>query len=226
MHALVTGGSGFLGRYIVEQLLQRDNQVRIFSRGKYPELQHLGAEIIQGDIRNAVAVGDACRGIDCVFHTAALAGVSMNAKPFYEINLEGTRNVIAGCLNHRVGRLVYTSSPSVVFAGEDQCGVDESLPANLDWLQANRCYYSASKLLAEQEVLSQKTTTHIAACALRPHLIWGPRDNHLIPRLINRARKDGCDELEKERTSSTSPTSRMQRRPIYKPLMPWQTHTL
>ena len=190
----------FLGRYIVEQLLARGDRVRVFSRGAYPDLQSLGVEVVQGDIRDSLAVADACREIDCVFHVAAMAGVGVFPGKFYEINEAGTRHVVAGCVQHHVGRLVLTSSPSVVFAGEDQCGVDESHPANLEWLIANRCHYSASKLLAEREVLLgnaapgataglPSSAKPLATCALRPHLIWGPRDNHLIPRLIERARR-------------------------------------
>lgn len=194
MHALVTGGGGFLGRYIVEQLLERGDRVRVFSRGDYPDLRAIGVEVVQGDIRDACAVADACRGIDCVFHVAAMAGVGVFPKKFYEINEAGTRHVVAGCVRNHVGRLVLTSSPSVVFAGEDQCGIDPSHPANLEWLIANRCHYSASKLLAEREVLlgtagQASSAEALATCALRPHLIWGPRDNHLIPRLIDRARR-------------------------------------
>jgi nucleoside-diphosphate-sugar epimerase len=82
---------------------------------------------------------------------------------------------------------VYTSSPSVVFAGRDQCGVDESMPYDFAWMRANKAYYSESKACAEQAVLAANGHG-VKTCALRPHLIWGPGDTHLIPRLIERAR--------------------------------------
>jgi nucleoside-diphosphate-sugar epimerase len=190
MHALVTGGGGFLGRYIVEALVARGDQVRSFGRGEYPELLALGVEVIRGDIRDAAAIAAACSGIDCVFHTAARPGIDLNWRLFDQVNRLGTMAVILGCRQASVRRLVYTSSPSVTFAGEDQCGIDETTQtgkATIDWLKSNRAYYSLTKLLAEQEALAANGES-LRTCALRPHLIWGPRDSHLIPRLIERAR--------------------------------------
>jgi nucleoside-diphosphate-sugar epimerase len=83
-----------------------------------------------------------------------------------------------------VGRLVFTSSPSVTFQCEDQRNVDETAPYAKRWL----CHYAHSKALAEQFVLSVNGVDGLLTCALRPHLIWGPRDRHLIPQLFERAR--------------------------------------
>jgi nucleoside-diphosphate-sugar epimerase len=187
MHNLVTGGGGFLGRAIVEQLLTRGDQVRSFGRGDYPELTSLGVQVVRGDIRDSVAVSEACQGMDIVFHAAAIAGIGGPWSRFYEANFVGTLNVLDACRAQDVPRLVYTSSPSVTFAGRDQCGVNEeqALP-DLNWLAANNCHYSRSKALAEAAVLTANSD-QLATCALRPHLIWGPRDQHLIPRLIARA---------------------------------------
>jgi 2-alkyl-3-oxoalkanoate reductase len=183
MHALVTGAGGFLGRYIVEQLLARGDRIRTFARHRYPELDALGAESIQGDIQDTAAIEHACEGIDVVFHVAAVAGIWGPWRHYHGINTLGTANVIAACRKCRVGRLVYTSSPSVTFAGRDQCGVDESAPYPTRWL----AHYPHSKALAEQLVLAANTS-ELVTCALRPHLVWGPRDQHLVPRLIERAR--------------------------------------
>jgi nucleoside-diphosphate-sugar epimerase len=111
----------------------------------------------------------------------------MNRRRYDEVNRQGTLNVLAACRKAGVSRLVYTSSPSVVFAGGDQRGVDESLSPNLGWLAKHRAYYSLSKAQAEQTVLAAHGD-ELRTSALRPHLIWGPRDSHLIPRLIARAR--------------------------------------
>jgi 2-alkyl-3-oxoalkanoate reductase len=189
MHALVTGGGGFLGRYIVEQLLARGDRVRSFGRGAYPELEAMGVEVVRGDITDCRAVVDACQGVDCVFHTAARAGVGGVLKDYERPNVTGTVWVITGCRVHYVPRLVYTSSPSVTFAGEDQRGIDESVPKSITWMQKNAAHYSCSKALAEIVVLHGFHSRPTQACALRPHLIWGPRDAHLIPRLIDRARR-------------------------------------
>jgi 2-alkyl-3-oxoalkanoate reductase len=188
MKALVTGGGGFLGRAIVDQLLARGDQVRSFGRGEYPELTALGVEVMRGDLKDVAVIGAACKGMDCVFHAAAIAGIGGPWSRFYEANVVGTQNVIDACRAQNVPRLVYTSSPSVTFAGRDQCGVNEeqALP-DLSWLATNNCHYSRSKALAEAAVLLSNNS-QLATCALRPHLIWGPRDQHLIPRLIARAR--------------------------------------
>jgi nucleoside-diphosphate-sugar epimerase len=189
MHTLVTGGGGFLGRYIVEQLVARGDQVRSFGRGEYPELTALGVEVVRGDVRDREAVAAACRGIECAIHTAAVAGIGGPWRRFREINVRGTENVLAACRIQGVSRLVFTGSPSTVFAGEDQCGVNESAPYGLEWLERHGAHYSRSKALAEQLVLGADEPGCLATCSLRPHLIWGPRDAHLIPRLIARARR-------------------------------------
>jgi nucleoside-diphosphate-sugar epimerase len=140
---------------------------------------------MRGDLRDRRAVVEACRGMHVVFHVAALPGIWGRWEDFYQTNAVGTRHVIEGCRAHDVGKLIFTSSPSVTFDGKDQEGVDESAPYPSRWL----CHYPHSKALAEQEVLAANGTEGLSTCALRPHLIWGPRDRHLIPRLVDRARR-------------------------------------
>lgn len=183
MQTLVTGGGGFLGLYIVEQLLAAGHAVRVFCRGEYPALQRPGVEVVRGDLQDAAAVSDACRGMESVFHTAAVPGVWGPWSRYYNTNTLGTLHVLAGCQRHGVRRLIYTSSPSVVFDGDDHVNADESLPCPQRWL----CHYPHSKALAEQAVLAANQPEQLRTIALRPHLIWGPRDNHLIPRLLSRA---------------------------------------
>lgn len=181
--ALVTGAGGFLGLYIVEQLRARGERVRALCRNRYAALDKLDVETVQADVRNAIAVAAACEGIDVVYHVAALPGVWGPWRQYYEINTLGTQHVVAGCRAQGVAKLVYTSSPSVTFAATEQCGIDESTPYPTRWL----AHYPHSKALAEQFVLSANGPD-LATCALRPHLIWGPRDPHLLPRLVARAR--------------------------------------
>jgi nucleoside-diphosphate-sugar epimerase len=182
MKALVTGGGGFLGLYIVEQLLNRGDDVRVFCRGQYDSLDQLDVEVVRGDIRDADAVTKACADIESVFHVAAIPGIWGPWERYHSINTLGTDNVIQACRSQQVSRLIYTSSPSVVFDGSDHVDADESLNYPDHWL----CHYPHSKALAEQAVL-QASSQHLKTVSLRPHLIWGPRDNHLIPRLIQRA---------------------------------------
>jgi len=184
MKALVTGGGGFLGRYITEQLATRGDQVRIFCRGDYPELREQGIEIHRGDLRDPDAVTAACADCDVVFHTAALPGIWGPWSLYYETNTRGAENVIEACRRQAVSRLVYTSSPSVVFGTAEHINADESLP----YPQKYACHYPHTKALAERAVLAANGCDGLATCALRPHLLWGPRDNHLVPRLIERAR--------------------------------------
>jgi nucleoside-diphosphate-sugar epimerase len=183
MHALVTGGGGFLGQSVVELLLARGDSVRVLARGQYPQLQQAGVDCMRGDIRDAAAVRAACAGVDVVFHVAATAGIWGPWDYFHGINVLGTQNVVDACRAQGVSRLVYTSSPSVTFDGTPQRGVDESVPYAKRWL----CHYQHTKALGEQAVLAANGGP-LATCAVRPHLIWGPRDQHLIPRLIERAR--------------------------------------
>ena len=185
MKALVTGGGGFLGRAIVEMLLGRGDQVRFMARNHYPKIEALGAEGIQGDIRDLDVVVNACMGMDAVFHTAAKAGIWGDYHEYHEINVKGTQNVMTACQRRGVGRLVYTSSPSVVFNMMDECGIDETAPYPEVWYNP----YSETKAIGEKAVLLASGKNGLLSCSLRPHLIWGPRDNHLIPRLIERARK-------------------------------------
>ena len=184
MKALVTGAGGFLGQYIVEQLLARGDSVRGVARNRYAELDRLGVEFLQGDLRDAQFASDACEGMDVVFHVAGVAGIWGSWQHFHSINTIATANIVAGCRSHRVPKLVYSSSPSVTFDGSDQKQVDESVPYPTRWL----CHYPHSKALAEQHVLESNGRDGLFSCALRPHLIWGPRDRHLIPRLLDRAR--------------------------------------
>ncbi len=184
LNVLVTGGGGFLGGAIVRRLVRRGDAVRSLSRRFYPELSSLGVEQIQGDIGNRVAVDKACTGVDLVFHVAAKPGIWGHYSDYFNTNVSGTRNVIDACLNHSISKLVYTSSPSVIFDGTNMEGVDESAP----YPKRFHAYYPQTKALAEQ-CIKAISPDRLMTIILRPHLIWGPRDNHLIPRIIAGAQK-------------------------------------
>lgn len=184
MRILVTGGGGFLGRAIAEQLLERGDRVRLFARGEYPHLAALGVECVRGDLQDAAAVDAACRKIDLVFHVAAKAGFWGSWESYYEPNVIGTRHVIAACRNQGVRKLVFTSSPSVVFDGNPQEGLDETTP----YPQRYENHYSATKAIAERMALEANRNGLLTTC-LRPHLIWGPRDTQIMPRLLALARR-------------------------------------
>lgn len=180
---LVTGAGGFLGRYIARALIARGDAVRSLSRGAYPFLDELGVDTRRGDLSDADAVADAVAGCDAVIHTAALASIWGPVDAFERTNVLGTHNVIDACRRHGVPRLVYTSTPSVVHAGGDVEGVDESAPYPTHF----HAHYPRTKALAEQAVLAAHGDG-LSTVALRPHLIWGPEDTNLLPRLIERRR--------------------------------------
>ena len=182
MKALVTGGGGFLGGAIVRKLLARGDSVRSFTRSAYPWLAELGVEQIPGDLGNPAEVRAAVVGCDVVFHVAAKAGVWGRYADYFATNVTGTRNVIDACRQAGVTRLVYTSTPSVVHTGRDLEGATESLPYAKRFLS----HYPATKALAEAAVLAANGPA-LATVALRPHLLWGPGDPHLIPRVLARA---------------------------------------
>jgi len=183
MKVLVTGGTGFLGSAIVRMLIGKGHTARSFSRGDYPHLRAAGMDIQRGDLTDMNALRQAASGCDAVIHTAAKAGVWGPAEDYVRTNVQGTRNVIQVCRELQIRRLVYTSSPSVVFSGCDEEGIDESTP----YAQRFLADYPRSKAMAEQAVLAANDPG-LATVALRPHLIWGPGDPHLVPRVLSRAR--------------------------------------
>jgi nucleoside-diphosphate-sugar epimerase len=183
MKALVTGGGGFLGQAIVRGLLKGGAAVRSFSRHAHAVLSALGVEQLQGDLADASSVSSAVQSCEVVFHVAAKPGIWGSYEEYHQPNVVGTQNVISACRRHGVRRLVYTSSPSVVFDGRDMEGADESAP----YPSRFEAHYPRTKALAEQLVRAANDA-QLATVSLRPHLIWGPGDNHLLPRLVARAR--------------------------------------
>jgi len=182
-HVFVTGAGGFLGKAICKFLRCADIKVTGFARGHYPELEGMGVDMVQGDICDAKALTNAMQGCDLVFHVASKAGVWGSKTDYFKPNVQGANHVIQACQALNVNKLVYTSTPSVTFDGVDEAGIDESQPYAKNFLN----YYGESKAQAEQLVLKANSIT-LKTVALRPHLIWGPEDPHLVPRVIERAK--------------------------------------
>jgi nucleoside-diphosphate-sugar epimerase len=183
---LVTGGGGFVGSHVVRLL--REGGVRHVSavgRREYTSARAVGARSIVADIADTPAIGAAIAGHDTVIHTAALAGVWGARAEYERMNVLGTENVIAACRAHGVPRLVFTSSPSVVFDGTDHVDASNEVPYATRYL----AQYPRTKAEAERLVLAANGP-QLATVALRPHLVFGPGDPHLVPRLVERA-KDG-----------------------------------
>jgi nucleoside-diphosphate-sugar epimerase len=206
-HVFVTGAGGFLGIAICRLLRSANINVTGFARGHYPELSQMGVNMIQGDISDFSQVKSAMKSCDLVFHVAAKAGVWGSLDDYFKPNVQGTQNIINACQSLGISRLVYTSTPSVTFAGVDEVNIDESQPYADNYLN----YYGQTKAQAEQLVLAAAKTSFkknaaakistdnstaeesnspkepLKTVALRPHLIWGPNDPHLVPRVLERA---------------------------------------
>lgn len=181
---LVTGGGGFLGKALVKKLMERDYAVTSFSRHHHKTLAQMGVPQISGDLTDAAAVKRAVKGMQTVFHVAAKPGVWGHYKTYHAVNVTGTEHVIAACLSQGVKRLIYTSSPSVVFDGSDMENADESVPYPKSYLAP----YPETKAAAEKRV-RQAAQQGLDVIILRPHLIWGPEDNHLLPGILKRAKR-------------------------------------
>ena len=179
----MTGGTGFLGRHLVERLLAEGRQVAVLARRPAPDLEKRGVRFIGANLDDPNAVRAACRDVETVFHVAAKVGVWGRYAEFHATNVLGTAAVIDGCHAYGVRRLIYTSTPSVVYNGRNLAGVNESLPLTTDCPSP----YPLTKALAERAVLEANSSA-LRTIALRPHLIWGAGDPHLVPRLVARAR--------------------------------------
>ncbi len=188
MKYVVTGGGGFIGSHIIKALKTREPEADIvaYQRSANKELKQMGVAVVQGDLGDPAALSRICEGADTVFHVAARAGIWGSWEDFYQPNVIGTRNVLYACNSGGVKHLIYTSTPSVVFGGKPIRGEDESLPYPESW----PFFYGHTKALAEASVLeaNQKPQQGVQTIALRPHLVWGPGDPHIIPRVLQRAR--------------------------------------
>ena len=181
---LVTGGGGFVGLAIVRQLSSMGVETTVVGRHHYSAVEAAGAQSLVGDICDLDFLKQAAKGYDVVFHVAAKAGIWGSRDSYYSVNVQGTENVIEACLANGIRTLVHTSTPSVVFDGNEIQGGNESLPYSSNPL----CHYAETKILAEKKVLAANSE-QLRTASLRPHLIWGPGDTQIIPRLIQRGRQ-------------------------------------
>jgi nucleoside-diphosphate-sugar epimerase len=179
----VTGAGGFLGKALCRFLRSVNIDVIGFARGDYPELEQMGVTMVKGDISDKQSLIDAMKGADLVFHVASKAGVWGSKESYFNANVKGTENIISACQDLNINRLIYTSTPSVTFAGKDENEIDESQPYAEHFLN----FYALSKAIAEAAILGANSAA-LKTVALRPHLIWGPGDSHLVPRILQRAK--------------------------------------
>ncbi len=180
---LITGAGGFLGRYICKLLQAKGHIVIGLGRHEHQDLIDQGVQWFKADIRNYEQVLNATQDIDAIIHCASKIAMWGEWQEFLSINVEGTKNLLKAAKENQVKKFVYTSTPSVVFARESILGGDETLPYPTNSVSL----YGRSKAIAENEVLKQDQSK-ILTCAIRPHLIFGPGDDHLVPRLVEAAK--------------------------------------
>ncbi|XP_058108580.1 3beta-hydroxysteroid-dehydrogenase/decarboxylase isoform X1 [Magnolia sinica] len=196
---VVTGGRGFAARHLVEMLIQSGEWlVRIADLAPSIKLdpseeegvlgdalQSGRAMYVSADLRNKAQVAKACQGAEAVFHMAAPDSSINSYQLHYSVNVEGTKNVIDACIECKVKRLVYTSSPSVVFDGVH--GIhngDESMP----YPDKHNDSYSATKAEAEALVIKSNGKNGLLTCCIRPSSIFGPGDKLMVPSIVAAAR--------------------------------------
>jgi len=192
MKVLVTGGGGFVGLALVKRLVKSGYEVSVFSRNIYPEHKELNIKIFTGNLVKLEDVENSIKGNEIVFHVAARVGVWGSYKDFYSVNVTGTENVINACIKHKVRKLIFTSSASVIFDGSDLINATESAR----YPQKPASFYSGTKATAEKLILKANSDSP-KTIALRPHLVWGPGDTQLIPGILHRAKSGRLRKIGK-----------------------------
>jgi sterol-4alpha-carboxylate 3-dehydrogenase (decarboxylating) len=180
--SLVTGGCGFIGRLLVDALIARGDDVTVVDfadKPPRPDVRFLRVDLRDGDATRAF-----CARQDVIFHNASVVHTRRNREEdVWAVNFGGARNVLTGCQEHGVARLVYVSSASAVYEGRDIENGDESLP----YSRISQAPYADSKIAAEREILGANEVGGVLTCAIRPHVVFGPGDERFLPAILARA---------------------------------------
>jgi len=164
MNILITGASGFIGEYLIRELLEKGYKIKALTRNT--KVSNNKIETINGDITKPETLNHALKNIDAVFHNAAFAMDWGKKNDFYTINVIGTKNVAQACEKNNVKRLIYTSSAGVYGFPKTSNQIDE------DYQKQPLNDYQNSKLLGEIE-LEKFNDLHVSA--IRPPLVLGPK---------------------------------------------------
>jgi len=183
---LVTGATGFLGKYVIEELAEHGYQVRAFGRNSKVgrSLENSSVSFFKGDLTKADDVLEACKGMDLVVHAGALSTIWGAWEDFYHANVLGTKYVLEACRQTGIQRLVYVSSPSIYAAPKDQLAIKESDAPE----ENNLNNYIRSKLASEKLF---KDYPDVPSIILRPRGLFGIGDTSILPRVINLSQKIG-----------------------------------
>ena len=186
---LITGGSGFLGKNIVTELLElssplKPKEIRVLDVKAFDGKHKDQIEFYLGDVQIYDDVNKACRGVDLVIHSAAIIDWGIkDEKEVLAINVGGTENVIRACNKNKVDSLVYTSSLDAVYTGQALRDIDESQ----EYPNKHQTSYCKSKYLSEKLVMAANGP-ELKTCILRPSDIYGEEDPYHIDPLIDMAK--------------------------------------
>ncbi len=208
MRILVTGAGGFIGSHLTERLVQKGYDVRAFirynSQGRWGWLEESPykdqIEVYMGDIRDLDSVRDAVKGVDIIFHLAALIGIPYSYKSplaYIRTNIEGTYNVLEAALDEGCSRVVHTST-SEVYGTAQYVPIDEKHPLHA------QSPYAATKIAADQLALSYYRSFDLPVVVARPFNTYGPRQSAraIIPTVITQVLK-GLHEIKLGNLSPT-----------------------
>lgn len=181
-NVLVTGGCGFIGRNIVDGFVDAGHEVTVLDFGGKPFRNDV--TFLNLNICDKEAVIDACKGMDTIVHNASLVHTKHNKEDvIWDVNYGGTLHIMEACRAHKIPRLVYISSASAVYEGNDIANGDETLP----YSSISQAPYADSKIQAEKDVLAFSGTTVTQCCAIRPHVVFGDGDARLMPAILEKA---------------------------------------
>jgi nucleoside-diphosphate-sugar epimerase len=180
--SLVTGGSGFVGRALVDALRKRGDRVIVAE--PFGDSWRDDVQFERVDVRDTESLTRLAEGVNTVFHNASLVHTKHNREDdVWSVNLGGTRSVLQACWKARVNKLVYVSTASAVYEGNDIENGDEKLP----YSRKSQAPYADSKIAAERELLAANGQRGVLTCAIRPHVIFGPGDRRFLPAILARA---------------------------------------
>ena len=181
MTNLVTGASGFIGSFIAEELIKKGEKVRAFVRNTSDTsfLRSINAEIFKGNLNDPVSIRDAVKGVDKIFHSAAMVGDWVPREEAFRVNVEGTRHLLEAATNEKIKRFVFISSLAVLGMRDHH-----KTPADAPRIKTNDIY-ADTKIDSEELVIEFGKRRKLPFTVVRPGFVFGPRDNKVIPRIVD-----------------------------------------
>lgn len=179
MRNLVTGATGFIGSHIAERLVRDGEDVTAFVRktSRIDFLKTIGVKFAYGDINDTGSARNAMKGIDIVYHSAALADEWISSEEAYKVNVEGTRNLLDAALDAKVKKFVFISSLAVL-GMKNHYGTKADAP----YYKTGDSYID-TKIDSEQLAMDYYKKYNLPVTVIRPGFVFGPRDDKLVPRL-------------------------------------------